>query len=305
MSDFLTYNDISDKISAAIGDLNETRTAEIQSVINMVYLDEIMVCDDLYPLHWIMDLIDNVKTGTAATITGITKADPGVVTAASHGRANGDIVQFGAITGMTELNYRMAVVTNKAANTFELYDLAGNKINTTAYGAAGTAGIAHHRGVTLGKNFTKIHSFGWHGYNGQVKPISAKEIETSASWMDTGNTSRPARHLHKQHFTAAGVKADRLIWYPLPDTTGYQARIWGELDVSPMSGATDAPMLPFRFHNAIVAGSIARLVQYGGVQVENAVIWPALYRAQIEAIKTYNRAYWKQFGDERSGIFLL
>ncbi len=305
MSDFLTYDDISDRVCQAMGDLNQARLSEVQAVINMVYLDEIMVCDDLYPPSWLMDNIDDVKTKASAAITGVSKANPGVVTAATHGFTDGDIVQHGVVTGMPELNYRMAVVTNKAAGTYELYDLAGNKIDTSGYAAVGTAGTAYHRGVTLTKSFAKVHSFAWHGYNGQVKPISPLEIEESASWMDTGNYSRPTRHLHKQYFSAAGVKVDRLEWFALPDVAGYQARIWGELDVSPLSGATDVPLLPVRFHNAIVAGSVARLVQYGNVQVEAAVLWPGIYKAQIEAIKVYNRAWWRQFKEERSGLYLI
>ncbi len=304
MADFLTFDDIGDRVCSAMGDSQQSRLAEVQAVINMVYLDEVMVCDDLYPLHWLMELLDDVKTKASATLTGITKADPGVVTAAAHGFVNGDIVQFGVVTGMTELNYRMAVVTNKAANTFDLYDLNGSKINTSGYVAVGTAGTCYHRGVTLSKSITKVHSFSWQGYNGAVDPISLKEIEKTASWLDTATSSRPQRHSHKQHFTAAGVKSDRLIWYTLPDGV-YDGRVWGELDISPMSAASDAPQLPFRFHNAIVSGSIARLVQYGQVQIENAVIWPGLYKLQIEAIKNYNRTWWKQFQDQRSPIYLL
>jgi hypothetical protein len=264
-----------------------------------------MVCDDLYPMHWLMELIDDAKTKDSAVLTGITKANPGVVTSATHGFSDGDIVQFGVVTGMTELNYRIAVVTNKAANTYELYDMNGDKIDTSGYVAVGTAGTAYHRGVTLSKDIAKINSFTWQSFNGSVDPISIKEIEKSTSWLDTANSGRPTRHYHKQHFSASGTKTDRLLWYPLPDNN-YSGRIWGELDLSPLSATSDVPRLPFRFHNAIVTGSIARLVSYSNIQIDNAVIWPGLYRAQLEALKNYNRTWWKQFDKEgRSAPYLL
>jgi len=68
-------------------------------------------------------------------ITAITQANPGVVTQNAHGYANGDTVFLSGIGGMTQLNGRFAVVTNKAANTYELFYFDGTKINTTAYGA--------------------------------------------------------------------------------------------------------------------------------------------------------------------------
>lgn len=67
-------------------------------------------------------------TGAAVNITGITKANPGVVTAASHGFANGDSVIITGVAGMTEVNNRRFVVANATTNTFEL-----SGVNTTSY----------------------------------------------------------------------------------------------------------------------------------------------------------------------------
>lgn len=70
------------------------------------------------------------KTGT---ITAITKANPGVVTCASHGLKDGEIVNIIDVVGMTQVNNRVYVVTNKTTNTFELYDLYGEKVDTSGY----------------------------------------------------------------------------------------------------------------------------------------------------------------------------
>lgn len=77
------------------------------------------------------------------TITGITQANPGVVTSAAHGYANGDIVYIAGVAGMTQANLRYYKVANVTTNTFTLQDtLTGANISTaswTAYTSGGTA----------------------------------------------------------------------------------------------------------------------------------------------------------------------
>lgn len=73
---------------------------------------------------------------TAQNITGIAKANPAVVTYdGADNFANGDHVELSDIVGMTELNGRRAKVANvdTGANTFELQDLAGNNIDSSAF----------------------------------------------------------------------------------------------------------------------------------------------------------------------------
>lgn len=69
----------------------------------------------------------------AKTITGITKANPGVVTANAHGFNNGDLVRIFDVGGMTELSQRTFVVANKTTNTFQLTTVHGDNVNTTGY----------------------------------------------------------------------------------------------------------------------------------------------------------------------------
>ena len=71
------------------------------------------------------------------TITGITKANPGVVTATAHGFVNGDQVVITGVLGMTELNTRRFTVANKTANTFELS--GEDTTNHTTYSSGGVA----------------------------------------------------------------------------------------------------------------------------------------------------------------------
>jgi hypothetical protein len=82
-----------------------------------------------------------VLNSSAKAITGITQANPGVLTSNSHGFSNGDEIYVSISQGMTELSGRNYLVANSATNTFSLTDLHGTAINTTsmtAYSAGGT-----------------------------------------------------------------------------------------------------------------------------------------------------------------------
>ena len=77
------------------------------------------------------------------TITGIAQADPAVVTSSSHGYSNGDFVIISAVVGMTQVNGKTFKVAGVTTNTFELQDVDGNNINSTAYTAYSSAGTAN------------------------------------------------------------------------------------------------------------------------------------------------------------------
>ena len=77
------------------------------------------------------------------TITGITQANPAVVTATSHGYENGDEVLITGVVGMTEVNSKRFLVSNKTTNTFELQDKDGVDINSTAFTAYSSGGVAN------------------------------------------------------------------------------------------------------------------------------------------------------------------
>jgi len=77
------------------------------------------------------------------TITGITAADPAVVTSSSHGYSDGDFVTISSVVGMTEVNNKTFKVSNKTTNTFELQDVDGNDINSSAYTTYSSAGTAN------------------------------------------------------------------------------------------------------------------------------------------------------------------
>ena len=77
------------------------------------------------------------------TITGITAANPAVVTSSSHGYSNGDFVIITGVVGMTQVNGKTFKVADKTTNTFELQDVDGNDINSSGYTAYSSAGVAN------------------------------------------------------------------------------------------------------------------------------------------------------------------
>ena len=83
-----------------------------------------------------------IITETAKNITGITKANPAVVTSSSHGFSNGDNVIISSVGGMTEVNGITFKVANSTTNTFSLQDYDGNDINSTSYTTYTSGGTA-------------------------------------------------------------------------------------------------------------------------------------------------------------------
>ena len=88
-----------------------------------------------------IDVFDDYSSGGKARliafdISGITKANPGVVTTTSaHGLSNGDIVYLEDTTGMPEVDGTYQTVANVGPNTFEIEACLGHT-------AAATAGLA-------------------------------------------------------------------------------------------------------------------------------------------------------------------
>lgn len=67
---------------------------------------------------WFLD--SALELNNPVTITNITQANPGVVTATSHGFSEGDLVLIRDVEGMTEVNRKKYKVSNPTSNTFEL-----------------------------------------------------------------------------------------------------------------------------------------------------------------------------------------
>ncbi len=76
------------------------------------------------------------QVGAQKTITGVTKANPAVVTSNAHGFSNGDTVWIHNVSGMTQLNAKAYTISNVAANTFRLQG-----VNSSSYSNYSSGGI--------------------------------------------------------------------------------------------------------------------------------------------------------------------
>lgn len=88
-------------------------------------------------------------TETDVNITGLTAANPGVVTAVAHGYSNGDWVYISGVGGMTQVNGKFYKVANTTTNTFELNTIDGAAVNTSSY-------TAYTSGGTVARVYTLV-----------------------------------------------------------------------------------------------------------------------------------------------------
>jgi len=79
-----------------------------------------------------------ILTEATTAITGITQANPAVVTAASHGLSNGDRVFITSVAGMSQVNNLEFTVANATTNTFELSGIDSTGFD--AYSSGGAVG---------------------------------------------------------------------------------------------------------------------------------------------------------------------
>lgn len=81
------------------------------------------------------------EIGERVDISDITQANPGVVTTLTdHGLADGDVIAFYNIGGMTALNDGTYKVANATDTTFEVQTTAGADVDTSGYGAYTSGG---------------------------------------------------------------------------------------------------------------------------------------------------------------------
>lgn len=117
--------------------------------------------------------------GSGKTITGITNADPGVVSSTSHGLANGTVVVLTGLVGITQLNNRAAIVANTATNAF---DLKGLK-TTTAQGY----GVYSSGGTATPQTMAEVGEvISMNGFDGEAADIDVTNLRSTGKEYLTG-----------------------------------------------------------------------------------------------------------------------
>lgn len=124
----------------------------------------------------------------AKTISGITKAAPGVISSTAHGFANGDNVLL-EIQGMVELHGYLCKVVSTTTDTFQVADVNGTTgIDTTLFSTF-TSGTA--KKVTLGTSITGVQDFNFAG--GEIKVQDTTTVnDTQDTQIVVGATAQSA-----------------------------------------------------------------------------------------------------------------
>ncbi len=109
--------------------------------------------------------------GSAKTISGITKAAPGVFSSTAHGFTNGDIVLL-EVQGMLEVHGNLYKVVNATTDNFQVAGADGTTgLDTTSFNtfSSGTA-----KKVTLGTTITGCQDFNATG--GDIKTTNTTTV---------------------------------------------------------------------------------------------------------------------------------
>ena len=120
----------------------------------------------------------------AKTITAITKASPGVVTATTHGYANGDYVLL-TVVGMFQLNGRVFRVCAVSGDNFGLEDVSSGIGISTASFDTFTSGTAEK--ITFGNSITTATDINASG--GEIEFIDTTTIHSNVRTQIPGASS--------------------------------------------------------------------------------------------------------------------
>ena len=114
-----------------------------------------------------------METARAATkaISGLTNANPGVVTATAHGYTTGDIVYVDNVGGMTGVNKRAFVADSVATNTFNLKGV--NTTDTTVYSTYTSGGDSYKVTTSAVAEVSGVD-----GFDGQANEIDVTHLSS-------------------------------------------------------------------------------------------------------------------------------
>lgn len=181
-----------------------------------------------------------VQTGFAATktISGITSANPAVVSSTAHGLAEGAVGRVADVVGMVEVNNTLYVVDDPTANSFEL---AG--VNATGYAPYVSGGTF---APVVFSNFCELTGINQQSGTADREEVTticstAKEFETGLS--DSGTLSLDFNWAGNQPVQAAMRAAQRagtqLAFRVTFPGDGGSALMFGTVSSSSFQGAVN------------------------------------------------------------------
>jgi len=245
---------------------------------------ELHNCDSLMPLAWDVAVFDNFPlTRYGATISAVTAADPGVITAASvdssvtgHGFPNhttiGSLIVLDSIAGMTELNRRVFLMQYASATTLTLKTIDGlDAVDTSGYDTYTSGGTIYHAGYVLNTTTILANVDSQWTFDKIVErpeldgfpldPISEREIQGCDEYT-FGGGGRPSRYRYWKNYTNFQDPdiAHYLFWYP-PCNAEYTLKVPYRKEIPDITGwsTSDYVSHPAEVQDAVWQGALAIL----------------------------------------------
>lgn len=192
------------------------------------------------------------------TITGITQANPGVVTTgASHNLDTGDTVIMEEVGGMTEVNAVEYHVTKLSDTTFSIQDLDGNDIDTSGFGAYTSGGYGMKGGdapATCGFYGGRLFHGGSDNDPDILNGSRSSDTSTGQSRYDDFTLGSDADHAVIHGLTSATETSIARIRFFIGTrqflgvgTYSGMLKVNGGSDTTPISG-TDIASFPVDYH---------------------------------------------------------
>jgi len=177
---------------------------------------------------------DLIPMAAGIAISGITQANPGVVTTGVHGYADGDKVYITSVLGMTEINNKIFTVTVLSPTTFSI---GIDTTDLTAYIAAGTSaltddatdrvmGITRYIEASGGKTTIAFNTMRAYRYNTAATPAFFIQLDKfdiasggeydyiwAANWQSGGGTNRLYFTNGKAGTPAGAATVDGIRYY--------------------------------------------------------------------------------------------
>ena len=218
------------------------------------------------PLAWNIETYDEIFTRYYASISDITAADPGVITADSvdpelssdHGFQSGDIVYVDSVNAEDahhKLNNRLFRAVRIDATTLSLKTLNGqDDIDTSDYEAYDTGGTIYHAGIVLPSTIEP--SAGDEEYQWKIKRVYDVLFDLSpADPITEGEAQKhlqpggcPGKWRYQQYsYTGYETPEHVVFWYGFPSQR-YNVRVSIEKEYPDPSNWTSEFYLPMPDH---------------------------------------------------------
>lgn len=281
------------------------------------------------PMAWNREVYDEIFTRYYASISDITQANPGVITADStdpdltsdSGYQTNDIVYIAGINGMDKLNLRFFRATRASDMTITLLTLDGQTaIDTSGYEAYESGGTIYHAGIVLPR--TTIESGGgayddwfiqrvWNlTFDGYPSNPISEERAIADRWIEAGGRPQKWRYEKYTYSNFIASSIDHVIlWYGLPGQT-YNVKVFIEKSYPDVTAFDDStyPPHPIEIHDCIWHRALSNLATQSekakrksigkeGTQIDNtkmeivsAQYWIAKAASDENQIMAFNRS---------------